>query len=293
MRKEFVKTTENILEANHNTVLLLGDIGVFGFRNAFKKFPDRVYNIGILEQSTVSVAAGLCKTGLIPIVHTIAPFLVERCLEQLKDDFGYQKLGGNFISVGASYDYASLGNTHYCPGDIQVLKSIPGIEIIVPGTSSEFDSLFRETYEDNNLTYIRLSERQNPASHDVGFGKAKVLKKGTKGTVIAVGPMLRIVQEAVKDLDITLLYYTTVLPFDSETLLQTFTLGKIVLCEPYYLGGLASEICETLKSKRISLDCIGVPNQILSCYGKLEDIDTLLGFTPDVIRKRIEGFING
>ena len=108
MRKQFVKTVENILNADDKSVLLLGDIGVFGFRNAFKDHPTRTYNIGILEQSTIGLAAGLSKTGLIPFVHTIAPFIVERSLEQLKIDFGYQNLNGNFISVGASYDYSTL-----------------------------------------------------------------------------------------------------------------------------------------------------------------------------------------
>ena len=118
MRKQLVKSVSNLLVNDKNTILLLGDIGVFGFRDSFKEYPDRVYNIGILEQSTISLSSGLSSVGLIPIVHTIAPFLVERCLEQLKVDFGYQELNGNFISIGSSYDYSSLGGTHHCPGDI-------------------------------------------------------------------------------------------------------------------------------------------------------------------------------
>jgi transketolase len=54
MRKQLVKTVEDILGYDNRLILLLGDIGVFGFRRAFELFPDRVYNIGILEQSTVS-----------------------------------------------------------------------------------------------------------------------------------------------------------------------------------------------------------------------------------------------
>ena len=102
MRKQLVKTVQSILATDDNVVLLLGDIGVWGFREAFKLYPERVFNIGILEQSTISLSAGLSMSGLIPVVHTIAPFLVERAYEQLKDDFGYQKLGGNFISVSNS-----------------------------------------------------------------------------------------------------------------------------------------------------------------------------------------------
>ena len=91
MRKQFVKTVESQLARDNKLVLLLGDIGVFGFQKAFKEFSDRVYNIGILEPSTVSMAAGLAKTDLIPIVHTIAPFLVERSFEQLKIDTEIQQ----------------------------------------------------------------------------------------------------------------------------------------------------------------------------------------------------------
>jgi transketolase len=87
MRKQFTKTIEEIVATDEKSVLLLGDIGVFGFRNSLEKYPARAYNIGILEQATISMAAGLAKTGLIPIVHTIAPFIVERAFEQLKDDF--------------------------------------------------------------------------------------------------------------------------------------------------------------------------------------------------------------
>jgi transketolase len=292
MRKQFVTTVERVLNVNPNVVLLLGDIGVFGFRNAFRDYPNRVYNIGILEQATVGVAAGLAKTELIPIVHTIAPFLIERCLEQLKIDFGYQQLGGNFISVGNSYDYASLGCTHHCPADIGLLKNIPNFEIIVPGTAAEFDSLFQQTYADKKPTYFRLSERQNSTNFDVSFGKANLVKSGTDATIIAVGTALQAVYDAVKDMDVTLLYYSTVTPFDAETLQKNITSSrKVILCEPYYEGALASDICKSLKSKPFTLDFIGVPLSFINHYGKMQEIDEYLKLTPTHIKQKIEKII--
>ena len=73
MRKQFVSTISEIVERDERLVLLLGDIGVFGFRELFSAFPERVRNIGILEQSTISLGAGLSMEGLIPVIHTIAP----------------------------------------------------------------------------------------------------------------------------------------------------------------------------------------------------------------------------
>lgn len=291
MRQQLVQTVESILAQDDRLVLLLGDIGVFGFRKAFELFKNRVYNIGILEQSTISLAAGLSMEGFVPVVHTIAPFIVERSFEQLKIDFCYQQLGGNFISVGSSYDYAALGCTHHCPGDVGILKNLPGMEIILPGTAGEFDSLFRQVYANNNPTYFRLSERENRTQYNVKFGKAEVVKQGKQATVIAVGPILEAVFEACKDLDVTILYYTTVLPFDADTLKKNAISSKIILCEPYYHGVLSSEILHAMKPRPIALDCIGIPYKMLTNYGLAAEHDDCLGLTPSKIRERMVRFI--
>lgn len=293
MRKQLVSTVESILERDDRLILLLGDIGVFGFRRAFELFPDRVYNIGILEQSTVSLAAGLAMDGLIPVVHTIAPFLVERSFEQLKDDFCYQQLGGNFVSVGASYDYAALGCTHHCPGDVGVLKDLPGMEIVVPGTASEFDLLFRQTYSNEQPTYFRLSESENPHGYEVKFGKAEIIKKGNLATIVAVGPALKLVLGATRDLAVTILYYTTVAPFDGETLRENCVSSKVMLCEPYYYGALSADILNALRPKPIVLDFVGIPHVFLTNYGVAEEHDKSIGLTTDNIRGRIERLIHG
>ena len=89
MRKQLADTVGDAIKADDKVVLLFGDVGTYGFRHAAAQFPSRVYNVGILEQSMVSMAAGLSMQGFIPVVHTIAAFLVERSFEQIKDDFGY------------------------------------------------------------------------------------------------------------------------------------------------------------------------------------------------------------
>lgn len=292
MRKQLVKTVGELLDRDERTALLLGDIGVFGFRNSFRDHPDRVYNLGILEQAIVGAAAGLAISGMIPIAHTIAPFLVERAYEQLKIDFGYQKLGGNFVSVGASYDYAALGCTHHCPADVGVLSLIPGMEIVVPGTAEEFDALFKSAYANGNPTYYRLSETSNPQSLPVRFGKAEVVQTGTKATVIAVGPMLAAVQEAVAGLDVTLLYYTTLIPFDAETLRENCPSGKILLCEPYYSGALTNSVLNALAPCPVQLICAGVPHVFVDHYGKREEHDKAFGLTAEGIRSTLEELIH-
>jgi transketolase len=290
MRKQLVKTVENILETDHRSVLLLGDIGIFGFRNAFKNYPNRVYNIGILEQSTIGVAAGLSKSGLIPIFHTIAPFMVERAYEQLKIDFGYQELNGNFISVGASYDYASLGPTHHCPADVPILKMIPNMQIIVPGNSNDFDILFNQSYNNGKPTYYRLSESENKHNTDVKIDQANIIKTGNKATIICVGNMLDNVIEAARDLNVTILYYTTIAPFDYKTLYDNFN-ENIIICEPYYEGAINYDVDSIFRFKRHRILNIGVPRIFLTNYGIKEEHDIKMGLDAKSLYKEINSFI--
>ena len=293
MRKQLVKTIESTLAKDKKLALMLGDIGVFGFRSAFATFPERVFNIGILEDATISLAAGLAKTDIIPVVHTIAPFLVERCYEQLKVDFGYQELGGNFISVGASYDYAALGCTHHCPGDVAILQYIPGMEVHTPGTSQEFDQLFNEYYDNGRPSYFRLSERENSVSFLAELGKASVVKVGRDLTVIAFGPVMNNVIPAVENLDVTVLYYATVAPFDKETLRNNLVKnGKILLIEPFYAGTMVREIVAALPGKSVSIRSIGVPTKFLKGYGKAEEHDEAIGLTQSNINMTIRDIID-
>jgi transketolase len=282
MRKQFINTLQNILYTNDKSILLLGDIGVFGFRNELKNIPDRVYNIGILEQSTIGIAAGLSKSGLIPFVHTIAPFLIERALEQLKIDFGYQNLNGNFISVGSSYDYAALGCTHHCPADISLLLTIPNMQIVVPGTSQEFHQYLTSEYNNGCPTYFRLSEYENPSSNLSPFGKGTVIQYGTKATVICYGNMLVETEKACRDLDITLLYYNTVTPFDSSLLQDNFS-ENIIICEPFYEGTTNHLVSNALIGKRYRTYNIGVPRKFLTNYGTKQQHDEHLGLTAEGI----------
>lgn len=288
MRQQFTSTMQDIMDSDDRVVTLLNDIGVFAFRHIKAQYPDRIYNLGILEQSSIGIAAGLSLSGMIPVFHTIAPFIVERGYEQLKDDFGYQNINGNFVSVGGSYDYSKLGMTHYCPGDIGALMQIPNMQIIIPGTEEEFDVLLKSQYDNGKPTYYRLSERSNSFSNNVTFRKAVVIKRGTLGTVIAVGNMLDRVIEAVNGFDVSILYYTTVCPFDDETLINNTVTRNIILCEPYYYGALTSTITDAFKDQPVKITHIGIPHQLLNTYGTVEEMDKALELDVESIRNKIQ-----
>lgn len=289
MRKQFTKTVSKIFIQDNKTVILLGDIGVFAFRNLFKKNPKRIYNIGILEQSMISLAAGLSNEGLRPIVHTIAPFIVSRAFEQLKIDFGYNKLGGNFVSIGSSYDYASLGCTHHCPEDINLMYNIPNMQIVVPGTSQEFDKLFIQSYKNNQPTYFRLSDHENEKSFNVKFGKSNFVDNNSKVTILAVGPVLNFLYPLIDKFKINLIYTTTIRPFDTMVLKNIKKKCKsLIIVEPFYSGSISNELVKSLKIKDLMIDNISVPFKFLNNYGTKKQHDENLGFSKRNIIKIIK-----
>lgn len=291
MRGQFVKTVSKLIQNDDRVVLLLGDIGVYGFRDMLTNYPQRSYNIGILEQSTISLSAGLSLSNLIPIIHTIAPFIVERALEQIKVDLCYQGLGSNLVSVGASYDYAALGCTHHCPADIPTLNEIPDIELIVPGHPDEFDKLFNQNYDNDKTTYFRLSESKNYQSYNVEFGKNIILQEKGEVVIIAVGTTLKAVLEASSDLDVTIIYCTTIKPFDFSSI-KKFLNKKILIVEPYYSGTILTNIHRELNNLSGNFSMIGVPNDFINKYGNKDDIDKIIGLDSEAIKKRIIGIIN-
>ena len=290
MREMFVKTTNEIVDNDKRVALILGGISVASFSESIEKYPKRCFDAGISEQADLSIAAGMAISGMIPIFHTIAPFMAERAYEQLKIDFGYQKLGGNFISNGSSIDYSSFGATHQCPAEISVLSQIPNMQILVPGTPDEFRALYLSTYDNGCPTYIRLSRDVNPESYDVKLGKANVIKKGKGVTIIAVGSMLKMVMEAAEDYDVTVLYYTSIHPFDSKTLIENTDSSKVLVCEPYYEGALDYDITTSMK-REVLIDHCGMPHEFCKHYGTTKENYAEMGVTVENIKKKINSLL--
>ena len=176
--------------------------------------------------------------GSCPIVHTITPFLVERPLEQIKLDFGYQGLQGTFVSVGGSYDYTSEGFTHHSPGDVQVMLTVPGHAGAGAGHAGRAGAgcSARRTRTATPRTCGR-ARRRTASRAAVEVGRLDVVRRGTRATVVAVGPMLDRTLAAVEGMDVTVLYVTTVSPFDADGLAREVADGPDVISVTPFLEG--------------------------------------------------------
>jgi transketolase len=292
MRAQAAATVVDLFRRDERVAIVMADISTDLLQPAVEHDPRRAINVGIMEQSAVGVAAGFALEGFRPVVHTIAPFLAERPLEQVKLDFGYQRLGGLFVSVGASYDYTESGGTHHAPGDVQALATVPGLEALVPGTPGETDELVRATYANGRPTYLRTSIRENSRPVKLAPGGLTLVRRGRAATVIAVGPMLDPTLAALNGVDATVLYATTVVPLDAATLAaEASPAAEVVVVEPFYEGTLAAQITAALAHRPIRLLSIGVPRRVISRYGTPEEHDRDLGLDVHGIRERVLAFL--
>jgi len=169
---------------------------------------------------------------------------------------------------------------------------VPGMQIVVPGHPAELDALFQETYANGRSTYFRLSEKSNASPSSVEFGRASILRTGTQATVIAVGPALDDVLRACSDMNVTILYYTSVEPFDIQTIVENCSSAKVLLCEPFYSGALDYDIIRSAGSIRVRIEHVGVPHVFLTHYGSSLEQDYGIGVTPENIRRKLETLIN-
>jgi transketolase len=287
MRAQAADTVCELFESDPRVSVVLAEISVERFQPAFRHDPRRAVNVGIMEQTMVGVAAGYAMEGFRPVIHTITPFVAERALEQLKLDFGNQELGALVITVGGSYDYGSEGTTHHSPGDVQAVLTIPAAQVLVPGAAGEVDRLIRDTYSSGRLTYLRTQLIGNEQARAVEFGRLSVERRGVRATVLAVGPMLERTLLATAGMDVTVLYATTLAPFDAAGLERETVGDELVVVEPFFTGTLAASISQAMAGRPMRLRSIGVPRAVIRDYGTPEQHDRALGLDAAGIRAQL------
>ncbi|MEV5678192.1 transketolase C-terminal domain-containing protein [Streptomyces sp. NPDC052164] len=294
MRDRFIATTSQLLDEDPRLAVVLAEISRDGFDAAERAHPDRVINVGIREQLLIGAGAGMALTGMRPLIHTFASFLVERPFEQVKLDLGHQGVGAVLVSAGASYDWPAGGFTHMSPGDVALLDTLDDWTVLVPGHPDEAEALLRQAVVGDGRVYVRLSLQSNREGRPVGGPGFTVAREGRGGTVIAVGPMLDNVLAAVADLDVTVLYATTVRPFDAAGLRRAIGAGTgadVVIVEPYLAGTSTAAANDALAEQPHRVLGLGVGRAELRRYGQLDEHLTAHGLDPRGLRERITGFL--
>ncbi|MBS7007679.1 transketolase family protein [Anaerostipes sp.] len=261
-RESYGNALVELGKENPNVVVLDADLAAATKTGVFKKeFPERHIDCGIAECNMVGMGAGFAASGMIPFVSTFAMFAAGRAYEQVRNGVGYPHLN---VKIGATHGGISVGEdgaTHQCCEDVALMRTIPGMTVIVPSDDVEAKAVVKAAAELDGPVYMRFGRLAVPVINDTAdykfeIGKGTVLREGTDVTIIAnglcVGESLEAAEKLAADgISAKVINMATVKPLDDELVIAAAKeTGKVVTVEEHsVIGGLGSAVCDVLSEK--------------------------------------------
>jgi transketolase len=268
---------------------------LIGIRPYIELFPDRFIEVGIAEQNCVGTASGLATVGLHPYICGYAPFISARSMEQVRNDVAY---ADQRVVIGAAASGISLGvsgGTHHAIEDLAVMRSFPGMTVIVPADIDETYKATLATLDIDGPVYLRLggrAEEPRVTDPDAPFvlGKATELRSGNDVAIIACGVMVDMAIRASQTLEgegirARVLNMHTIKPLDRDAILKAAaeTRGIVSAEEHHLTGGLGGAIAEVLAVERPTrMRMVGMPDEF-AVVGPTGPLRTKYGMSAEAI----------
>lgn len=223
-----------------------------GLVNFSQKFPDRYIDVGIAEQHSVTLAAGLACEGLKPIVCIYSTFL-QRAYDQLVHDVALQKLDVLFAVDRAGFVGAD-GGTHIGAYDLSYLRCIPNILIMAPSNEEECKNMLYTGYLHNGPAVVRyprgeglgIKIENDLKNYDIGVSNK--IRTGKKITVLCFGSVLDICLSVAEELNCSLIDMRFVKPIDEKAILDAAQNNDLIVTveDNSVMGGAGSAVNEVL-----------------------------------------------
>jgi transketolase len=262
MRRAYGEALVELGRVRDDVVVLSADVQNSDFSYMFEQsFPDRFFNVGIAEPALVDVAVGLANSGWVPIANTFAFLFATRALEMVRTHLCYGKanvkLAGAYAGLSDSFD----GPTHHSIADLAILRSLPGMTIVVPADPLAVARLLPKVAAWEGPVFFRLCRNEVPQIYTDAYqpeiGKGITLIDGDDATIITCGVMVARSLQAAEELRhegirARVVEIHTVKPLDVElvTLCARET-GAIVTAEEHtIIGGLGGAVAECLAGSR-------------------------------------------
>ena len=271
-RDSFAATIEALAEADPRIVTVVSDsVGsskLGGFRT---KFPDRMVNVGIAEQTLVAVGAGLANGGKVPFVSAASCFITGRALEQVKADIAYSNVNVKLIGQSSGVAYGELGPTHHSIEDLAWLRLFNNLKLIVPADPWQTAEAIKAAAAYDGPVFVRVSRMavpalERPEGSVFEIGKAETLLAGNDATIIANGTMVHRAVAAAKALaadgiSVRVVNMATVNPLDEAVIAAATETGAIVTVEEHSVrGGLGGAIAEiVISTNPVPMRILGFP----------------------------------
>lgn len=305
-RDAYGKALVELGKLNKDIVVLDADLSKSTKTNDFaKEFPERFFNMGIAEQNLMGCAAGFAASGKIPFASTFAIFACGRAYDQIRNTIGYPKLNVKIAASHAGLTVGEDGGSHQMIEDISLMRTIPGMTVIVPADGEETKQAVIAASEYEGPVYIRLGRPSIPLIFDEKYkfqiGKAALLREGQDVAIIATGIMVGKALEAANQLEeqgikAAVLNISTIKPIDKEAIIQVAQkTGAIVTAEEHnIIGGLGSAVAEVLgENHPVPMERVGVqdtfgesgkPDELLEKYGL--NAKNIIGACQKVINRK-------
>jgi len=158
-RREFIDILMTLAEKDNKVVLVVPDVGFNYIEEFQKRFPDRFFNLGVTEQSAMTIVAGLALSGLKPYIYSMINFVVFRPYEAVRNAVCLHKANVKIIGVKGSEKYKFLGFSHNLIAEneeIRVLDHLPNFKTFIAKTPEEVREIILRTYEISSPCYIRI-----------------------------------------------------------------------------------------------------------------------------------------
>ncbi len=274
-RESYGNALVELGKEKENLVVLDADLAGATKTGIFKKaFPERHIDCGIAESNMMGIAAGLSTTGLVPFASSFAMFAAGRAFEQIRNSIGYPHLN---VKIGATHAGISVGEdgaTHQCNEDIALMRTIPGMTVIVPSDDVEAKAAVKAAYEMEGPVYLRFGRLAVPVINDnedykFEIGKGVTLREGKDVTIVATGLCVSSALDAAEllkaeGIDAKVINIHTIKPLDKELIVAAAKeTGKIVTVEEHsVIGGLGGAVSEALsEAYPVPVKRIGVNDQ--------------------------------
>ena len=300
MRDAFIAALEEAAVRDHRVILLAGDIGAIVFDRFRERHPEQFINAGVSEQNMVGVAAGLALAGFRPLVYTIIPFVVMRAFEQIRNDICLPRLPVIVVGVGGGIAYSTLGPTHHAIEDLALMRALPGMTVVVPADPQETMAAVRAGLVHGGPLSLRLGLAGEPCLPEAPapweFGRGRILREGTAGTIIACGRCVHFALHCAEQLaragrSVRVVNMATVKPLDTELLHDCLTQSARlwVYEEHSRIGGLGGAVAEAVTTQTLPcrLRTFSLPDAYCYTYGTAEELYGQYGLLPAQVAAEI------
>jgi len=262
-----------------------------------EEMPDRYHDVGIAEQHAVTLAAGMAREGLKPVVAIYSTFL-QRGYDQFVHDVAVQGLDVTF-AVDRAGIVGADGATHTGNFDIAYCRCIPDIIMMAPANAEDMYTLLNAAYHYPGPALVRYprdnTAQADPANVDViaEIGKALVVRKGNRTALLVFGSLLDVALPIAEELDLSLVNMRFIKPID-ESLVESLAASHdflITLEDASIAGGAGSAVLEFLNRKQLQVPLLRLGlDDFFPSQGSRQEILQDYGLDPTTLRDAINGF---